>query len=109
VDELRTAGVPVGVLGLSTFRPFPTEAVRAALAGVPRVVVLERAFAAGTGGIVSADLDAALVGLPQQRYTVVAGLGGRAITRATLRGMLHAATVGGLDPLTFLDLQEVPA
>ena len=33
VDELRGQGVPIGVLGITSFRPFPLEAVRAALAG----------------------------------------------------------------------------
>jgi pyruvate ferredoxin oxidoreductase alpha subunit len=107
VDELRADGVRVGVLGLTTFRPFPATAVRAALADIPRVVVLERAFAVGVGGIVSADLDTALAGSSaQRRYTVIAGLGGRPITRASLRQLILYAAADALDPLTFLDLDR---
>jgi pyruvate ferredoxin oxidoreductase alpha subunit len=102
VDGLRDDGVPVGVLGLTAFRPFPVEAIRAALAGVRRVVVLERAFTAGVGGIVTADLRAALPDTPL--WTVVAGLGGRPITSAALRRLLTEAEAGELEPLSFLDL-----
>jgi pyruvate ferredoxin oxidoreductase alpha subunit len=38
--------------------------------------------------------------------TVVAGLGGRPITRESLRRMMVDATLGALDPLTFLDLDR---
>ena len=54
VDELREAGIAVGVVGLTSFRPFPVAAVRDALAGAARVIVLERAFSVGAGGIVTA-------------------------------------------------------
>lgn len=99
VAELRADGVSVGVVGITTFRPFPYDAVRAAVGRAERVVVLERAFSVGTGGIVTADVRAALA--DQQLYTVVAGLGGRPVTEASLRAVL---TRSDLDPLTFLDL-----
>jgi len=41
---------------------------------------------------------------PQQVYAVVAGLGGRAITRASLGKLLHDAVQDKLEQLTFLDL-----
>jgi pyruvate ferredoxin oxidoreductase alpha subunit len=107
VDELRDDGVRVGVLGLTTFRPFPAAALRAALAGAPRVVVLERAFGVGVGGIVTADLAEALPAADgTRRYTVVAGLGGRPIDRDSLRAVLTYAAHDALDPLTFLDLDR---
>jgi pyruvate ferredoxin oxidoreductase alpha subunit len=104
VDELREQGVRVGALGLVTYRPFPVERVRAALSGARRVVVLERAFGLGMGGIVTAELRAAVHDAPL--WTVVAGLGGRPVTARSLRGMVHAAQAGQLNPLTFLDLDE---
>jgi pyruvate ferredoxin oxidoreductase alpha subunit len=102
VDGLRDDGLPVGVLGLTAYRPFPTAAVRAALAGARRVVVLERAFALGVGGIVTADVQAAAPNTPL--WTVVAGLGGRPVTQASLRALLLDALADRLEPLTFLDL-----
>ena len=38
--------------------------------------------------------------------TVVAGLGGRPVTRASLRNMLTDAAAGALEPLSFLDLDK---
>ena len=100
VDELRTGGLEIGVLGITSFRPFPAAAVREALAGVRRVVVLERALAPGSGGIVTADVRAA-ADKDTDICSVIAGLGGRAVTRKSLRGLLQA---GNLPPLSFLDL-----
>ena len=57
----------IGALGISSFRPFPLEAVRAALEHAERVVVLEKALAVGIGGIVSANVRMALVGPPAAR------------------------------------------
>ena len=104
VDELRDSGERVGVLGITSFRPFPLAAVRHALEGAKRVVVLEKSLAVGIGGIVSTNVRMALSGLHLHGYTVVAGLGGRAITRASLHRMLRDAIADRLEPLTFLDL-----
>ena len=91
VDALRDDGVRIGVLGIQSFRPFPLAAVRAALQGARRVVVLEKSFCVGLGGVVSTDVRVALSGLQLHGYTVVAGLGGRAITKASLERMLREA------------------
>ncbi|MFM2059989.1 MAG: hypothetical protein RLY71_4374 [Pseudomonadota bacterium] len=104
VDELRAQGVRIGVLGISSFRPFPLSAVRAALQGAARVVVLEKSFSVGLGGVVSTDVRLALSGIQLHGYTVVAGLGGRAITRASLHATLRKAMADELEPLTFMDL-----
>lgn len=104
VDELRATGLRIGVLGIRSFRPFPLAAVREALQGARRVVVLERSFSVGMGGVVSTDVRMALSGLTLKGYTVVAGLGGRAMTRASLACMLREAVADALPPLSFLDL-----
>src|SRR5215470_3173073 len=102
VDELRADGTKIGVLGITSFRPFPADAVRLALGTRTRhVVVLERALAPGSGGIVTADIQAALAAWDLRISTVIAGLGGRAVTRKSLCGLLRA---GDLPPLSFLDL-----
>ena len=95
----------IGALGIISFRPFPLEEVRASLQHARRVVVLERALAVGVGGIVSANVRTALAGLDLHGYTVIAGLGGRAITKSSLRGLFRQAAADGLAPLTFLDLK----
>ena len=57
-----TRACSIGAVGLKCFRPYPLEEVRAALAGAERVVVLEKAFAVGAGGIVGQNVRLALVG-----------------------------------------------
>ena len=106
VDELRASGLPVGALGITTYRPFPARAIREAINGAKyQLVVLERALAPGTGGIVTADLRLALAGRHDlDIFTVVAGLGGRAITSKSLRALLTKAAADELEPFTFLDL-----
>jgi pyruvate ferredoxin oxidoreductase alpha subunit len=104
IDELREDGMKIGAVGITSFRPFPLEALRAELAHAERVVVLEKALAVGIGGIVSANVRMALTGIVLHGYTVIAGLGGRPITKASLRELFLAAAQDELEPLTFLDM-----
>jgi pyruvate ferredoxin oxidoreductase alpha subunit len=102
VDEIDD---PVGVVTLTLYRPFPVDELRTVLADVEHVIVLERAFAPGAGGVVSADVRAALAGRPTKVSTVVAGLGGRAVTKASVQAMLADAAGDRLPELSFLDLR----
>jgi len=104
IDELREEGVSIGALAIKSFRPFPMEEVRAALEGAKRVVVLEKALAVGVGGIVSANVRMALSGIQLHGYTTIAGLGGRPITKKSLRAHFLDAVADRLDPLNFLDM-----
>jgi len=104
IDEMRDAGVKIGALGVISFRPFPLQAVRAALKNAKRVVVLEKTFAVGIGGILATDVRTAMEGVLLKDYTVIAGLGGRPITRKSLHEVFDKATRDDLPALTFLDL-----
>ncbi len=104
VDAMREAGGRIGALGITSFRPFPADAVRGALQGARQVVVVEKAFSVGFGGVLSTDVAMALSGRPVPVATVVAGLGGRAITMASLEGVFEPALRGEAERLTFLDL-----
>jgi pyruvate ferredoxin oxidoreductase alpha subunit len=106
VDIRRDAGERVGVVGITAFRPFPRDAVRQALAGARRIVVVEKAFSVGFGGVLSTDVAMATHGADCSLHTVVAGLGGRPITCRSLEGILATAGGDGLDVLTFLDLDH---
>jgi pyruvate ferredoxin oxidoreductase alpha subunit len=104
IDELREDGMKIGAVGITSFRPFPLEQLRGALGHAERVVVLEKALAVGIGGIVTANVRMALTGITLHGYTVIAGLGGRPITKASLRGLFLDASHDALEPLTFLDM-----
>jgi len=106
VDEQRDRGVSIGVLGITSFRPFPLDEVREALKNVKRVVVLEKALAVGIGGILAANVRTSRAGIELRCYTVIAGLGGRAITKESLHELFDKAVADQLDHLTFLDLDH---
>ena len=106
LKKMAADGVRVGVLGITSFRPFPIDAVRQALAGVTDVVVLEKALAVGIGGIVSANVRTALAGQDHRTVTVIAGLGGRPILKSSLAQMITNARAGELPELSFLDLRR---
>jgi len=104
VDEMRADGHQIGVLGITCFRPFPLAAVAAALAHCKRFVVLEKSLAIGIGGIVATNVRMAVTGMGLKGYTVIAGLGGRAITKKSLHAVFRKAAMDNIEPVTFLDL-----
>ena len=106
VDEMVAADNAIGVLGIIAFRPFPTQAVREALSKAKRVIVLEKAFQVGIGGIVIENVRACLRESSIKDYTVIAGLGGRPITKDSLRRYLDRACDDEVEELTFLDLDQ---
>ena len=104
VDDLRNEGAAIGSVSICSFRPFPISALREALQAAKRVVVLEKCLAVGLGGIVSDGVRKSLSGIQLKGYTVIAGLGGRAITRVSLRQLFEDAIADELEQVTFLDL-----
>jgi pyruvate/2-oxoacid:ferredoxin oxidoreductase alpha subunit len=93
VDELREEGLPIGLLKIKLFRPFPLEDVREALAGIPKVMVLDRNFSPGLGGILFQELKAALYGMDgaPQIHGYLAGVGGTNISPAAIKEMVCSA------------------
>ena len=108
VDDLRDLGIRIGVVGVTCFRPWPYDEVQQSLRGADRVVVVNRAFAVGSGSILGQDVRLTLIGSETVVYDVVAGLGGRPITRDSLRVLLEDVMADRLDPdrLQFVDLDE---
>lgn len=106
VDERRERGEKIGVLGITSFRPFPIDAVREALKNAKRFVNVEKAFSVGIGGIVSSHCRSAVRGMGIDNYEVIAGLGGRPITKASLDSMLDDLEADTLPAQTFLDLDH---
>jgi len=105
IDEMRAGDVKIGALGIISYRPFPAAAIRAAMRNAKRWVVVEKALAVGVGGVVATDVRMALdPALHQPGTTAIAGLGGRAITKASLRRLFSEVVAGQAEPLHFLDL-----
>jgi pyruvate ferredoxin oxidoreductase alpha subunit len=106
IDEMRETGHRIGTLAIRCFRPFPLGPLRQYLEKAKRVLVFEKCLAVGMGGILASNVRMALRGLPTPVCSVIGGLGGRPITRASLHHMFSQARQGTLEGLHFLDLNE---
>ena len=105
-DEMRERGTKVGVVGITSFRPFPLEALHEAIGDARRVVVIERAFSIGFGGVLSTDVALAIADAKARISTVVAGLGGRAVPEASIAAVIEDAMADSLEALRFVDLDR---
>lgn len=105
VDDLREEGLAVGAVKIVSYRPFPKYQLRQALGHAKRVIVVEKDLSVGKGGILSSEVKMAMRHLPVMVETVIAGLGGRAIPKASIVRVVHEAlSEEGLEEPHFLDL-----
>ncbi len=96
----------IGALTIRSFRPFPLEEIRSALKNAKRIVVFEKCFAVGIGGIVANNVRMAMSGTNIPVYEVIGGLGGRPIIRKSLHKLFKDAVNDKLENVTFLDLKK---
>lgn len=89
IEGLRAAGIKAGMLKIRVFRPFPGDAVRKILAGVPKVAVVDRNCSLGAGGIFAQELRSELCNLAERPavFSYIAGLGGRDVSLEVLDGI----------------------
>lgn len=94
VDELRAAGHSVGLLKIRLFRPFPVAMIRELLCDAKRVIVLDRNFSPGNGGILFQEVKAALYAAQTQSPSVfgyLTGVGGINVSPETIEGLVKRA------------------
>ncbi|MDA8193579.1 MAG: pyruvate ferredoxin oxidoreductase [Thermaerobacter sp.] len=108
VDGLRSQGLPVGLLQIRLYRPFPREMVGRLLADIPQVAVLDKASSPGTLPPLFLDV-AASVSHPRQLVSVIYGLGGRDVPAADLAGLYHGLLEQRLPQATPWYLKGRPA
>ncbi|MBQ3565064.1 MAG: pyruvate ferredoxin oxidoreductase [Alphaproteobacteria bacterium] len=102
IDELNAEGnEKFGVLSIVTYRPFPAEAIAKVLQNKKKVIVVEKAFALGRGGILFQEIELALKGTNVKVTSVIAGIGGRNITMSLLKESFKKD-----DDVTFLGLNH---
>lgn len=109
IDELRDEeGLKIGLVTIVSYRPLPKAALREALKPFKQVVVVDRAFSFAQGGYVMADIENTLIGLPHepQVLSLIAGLGGRAITRKSLKEAFRRVKKDPWSGMLFLDLDQ---
>ena len=87
IDAMRGEGIPIGLVKIRLFRPFPVRDVAAALQGVKKIAVLDRNLTFGQCGVFAEEIKAALYGTSVRvpLFDFVMGLGGRDVTPATIR------------------------
>jgi len=89
VDSLREEGLPVGLLKLRMFRPFPGNELVDALSGMKAVAIFDRAdtFAGEVGGPVFAETRSAFYESKKRpkMLNFIYGLGGRDLTVQLIR------------------------
>lgn len=109
VDNLREEGHKVGVLKVRMFRPFPKEEIYDALKGARDVLVMDRAFSPGSGGVLATEVKAAFYGreaVPNIKGHII-GLGGRDVNIDTIVNVVKdRAAVGAETGDKFVDLKE---
>lgn len=107
IDEMRAEGKKIGLICLKSYRPFPSQELADVLKATKEVLVIDRALQVGIGGVVTDDVIRSLRQYPQiEIYGVIAGLGGRAITKSSLHAVFEKALAHDLAPLTFMDLDK---
>ena len=95
VDELRAKGKKVGLLRVVAYRPFPSQAIYEALKGIPKVAVVDRALSLGSYAPLAGEIKAVFFGKkkkPQVISSFIAGLGGRDITRQSIKEIIRLLT-----------------
>ena len=100
VDAMRDAGDVVGLLKLRLFRPLPVVALREALRGLRDVLVLDRDYSPGHGGVLHQELRAALYGMPDapRIHGYLAGVGGVNVSTGNIAEFVERASAGEPQP-----------
>jgi pyruvate ferredoxin oxidoreductase alpha subunit len=92
--KLRAQGKKVGVIKLWLYRPFPSEAVSAALQNVKAVAVLDKAISFGARyGALCSDVVSSMHTLKESPkiFNVIFGLGGRDIQPSDIESVFSEA------------------
>jgi pyruvate ferredoxin oxidoreductase alpha subunit len=78
------------IIKLRAFRPFPARALRDAVKGLDKLVVIDRAISPGMGGVLGTEVSAVLSTLDKapKVYNYALGLGGRDIPETMYRDLL---------------------
>ena len=104
VIQLRKAGIKIGLIRPRLIRPFPDQAIVAALMGKQGVAVIDQNLSMGKGGVLHTELGSVLYGIKDAPAIVVSfigGLGGRDIAQAEFFQMaeiLNDAVKAGVTP-----------
>ncbi len=96
VRRLRGEGIKACLLKVKTFRPFPKELIKKCLSEKKAVLVMDRAYSYGLGGVLASEVKSAMYGLQVPVHNFVAGLGGQDVRPSVIVDVvkkLHEGTL----------------
>lgn len=93
IDEEREKGKKVGLLKIITYRPFPKQTIYEALKNAKSVGIVEKAVSLGSDGPLYTEIKSLFSSKDTKLSGFVAGLGGRDITKDTIRHILDEAVI----------------
>lgn len=102
IDENKN--LKIGLLRLITYRPFPKEAIFNSLKNVKTIAVLDKSISLGNEGCLYTEIKS-LFGSDKKVNGFVAGLGGRDITKNTIKKLIDVSKEKEVR-CEFLDLKE---
>ena len=108
IDQLEEEGKKVGLLEISSYRPFPRQEIYDALKDKMNIVVLEKSVSLGRGGILASDVRWAFPRAEKKDRNIssfIAGLGGRDISKDHLRYMVEKVEKEPVE-MEFLNLNK---
>lgn len=93
VDHARERGLPVGIVRVRSFRPFPGEEIIEATENAGTLVTLDRCVSTGGNGPLYDEVTSALYNLDDRPMVIgaYAGVGGRDVTEERLRDLIDHA------------------
>ncbi|MCF7820066.1 MAG: pyruvate ferredoxin oxidoreductase [Candidatus Pacebacteria bacterium] len=90
IKEVVDENKEVAVLKLKVIRPFPYKQIIKNLKNAKKIIVIEKAISLGNVGPMASELKSALQGkTPAKIYSIIAGLGGRDITKKKINKIIN--------------------
>lgn len=81
----------VGVLKITTYRPFPSEEINKILNTAKNVAVIEKAISIGQAGPLYSDIKTSLINNKLNLSNYIVGLGGRDVTQKMINEIITSA------------------
>ncbi|MGC8710626.1 MAG: pyruvate ferredoxin oxidoreductase [Candidatus Micrarchaeia archaeon] len=79
VELLRKQGIKVGLAKIRVLRPFPKERLEEGLKAMKGIIVFDREYSYGSGGILATEIKASLYQLNIPVYSAIGGIGGKEV------------------------------
>jgi len=104
IDIEREKGNKVGLVKIVSYRPFPKEAIRAALSKAKYIGIVDKNISLGSDGALYTEIKATLTA-EKNVHGFVVGLGGRDITVKTIQEIIEK-TKKEVNSCTFIGVKQ---